>query len=736
MAVFEDVLRDAAKQKVSIFTLRRTYPAYLIGILLLIITLIAWRLLSDMVEAERRATFEKAAESVVSRLDKAAREHENIVRSIRELFGSSIFIVRDVFELYGSIAPKTFPSVQSVAFVPRVHRQEMPRFIHYAQSERYYDYRLIPSDTVYEENYPVFYVVPLEQNRKWVGHNLSAVPYSKAAIERAFAQPKEITATPFFEIRPGVLGIQLFSHVYNRSAITLPLAQEEMEGVVMLEVRAPDFFAYAFRETAPTDTLVTFVITQQPQSGTVDTIFAATNYAALSQQPYQPQFLQAYPIQIGDWQFQVQIQTVPQFGTSFVNYVPTLVLIGGIIFSIAVFAFVLSVLTSRAVAENLANRMTAAQRRILAASSDMIGVMSFETEILGMNEAVAKILGYAVEEFVHRRLLDFIDPRDRATFQQTLAQAEDEKPVVVDVRMQAKDGATRWISWNCTVSRTDGVVYIIGRDVTLQKQAEEELKLWNKQLELTRLDTAAVSAQQQHLVEEMGHYFTTNLFRLREVLENLKYSTELTSEERSHLLEQAYQEAQELMGNVAELLSSVQEQAAQLEPKQVVALDPDVMALIRQQLEQLALQQQWDVHAHQLMPDFGIEIDQSDFARALRELFTAAKVAGAHGEIFFELNPYDKVLEMQVLISYQQKLVEAVEALQQVRDAAQLRELLRRDEEGIHYALLHAQKLLRIQGANLKFDILGEEGILIVLNMPVRALAKSEGEQQEAVVTS
>jgi len=440
MAVFEDVLRDAAKKRVSPFTFRRTYPAYLIGILLLLITIIAWQLIKNTVESERQATFEKASESVVSRLDKAARVHENIVRSIRELFGSSIFIVRDVFELYGSTAPKTFASVQSVAFVPKVERQDVPEFIHYAQSERYYDYRLSPPDTVYEVNYPVFYIVPLERqsNKAFVGRNLAADSISRQAIERAFANPDTVTATPFISIRPNVRGIRLLSHVHNRSLIKLPLAQPEMEGVVMVEVLAKEFFEYAFREQAPTDTLITFVVLQEGTSGTEDTVFAATNYAAVTQQPYTPKFAQ-------------------QFSNCMLRCRP---------------------------------------------------FHSLEpTVVLGINEAVEKILGYAVEEFVNQQLLQFIDQRDQQLFQQTLEQAEDEKPVVVDVRMYTN----RWISWNCTVSQSDGVVYIIGRDVTLQKQAEEELKLWNKQLELARLDVAAMSAQQERLVEEMGHYFTTNL---------------------------------------------------------------------------------------------------------------------------------------------------------------------------------------------------------------------------------
>ncbi len=735
MAVFEDVLRDAAKKQVSPFTFRRTYPAYLIGILLLLITIVAWQLIKNTVELERQATFEKASESVVSRLDKAARVHENIVRSIRELFGSSIFIVRDVFELYGSTAPKTFTSVQSVAFVPKVERENVPEFIHYAQSERYYDYRLTPPDTVYDVNYPVFYIVPLERqsNKEFVGRNLAADPLSHKAIERAFANPDTVTATPFTSIRSDIQGIRLFSHVHNRSLIKLPLAQPEMEGVVMVEVLAKEFFAYAFRETAPTDTLITFVVLQEGTSGIQDTVFTAPNYATVTQQPYIPKFARQFPVTIGDQRLYVAVQTVPQFGTSFTDAIPTLVLVGGIIFSLAVFAFVLSITTSRAVAENLANQMTAAQRRILAASSDMIGVMDPTTVVLGINEAVEKILGYTVEEFVNQRLLQFIDQRDQQLFQQTLEQAEDEKPVVVDVRMSTKDGQMRWISWNCTVSRSDGVIYIIGRDVTLQKQAEEELKLWNKQLELARLDVAAISAQQEHLVEEMGHYFTTNLFRLREILENLQHSADLTPEEQQRLLEQAFEEAQQLMGNVGELLSSVREQARHVEEQQQLPLDPVILQTLEQELAALGIEQQWQIHNNPLMQQFSLEVDRKDFVQAFKELFTASKLSGVSGEIFFELNPYDKVLEMQILLEYDPALAEAIMEIQQVKDSQQLRQLLRNDENGIRYALLHAQKLLRIQGGVLKFDVLGEDGILAVLNIGVHSLAEASENLERAL---
>ena len=92
------------------------------------------------------------------------------------------------------------------------------------------------------------------------------------------------------------------------------------------------------------------------------------------------------------------------------------------------------------------------------------------------NQAVTRILGYSVEEFISKPFIEFIHVDD----QQTSVDEKDEQLKGKEVtsfenRYLCKDGSYKWIAWHGTSADKDGTVTAIGSDINERKIAEEAI---------------------------------------------------------------------------------------------------------------------------------------------------------------------------------------------------------------------------------------------------------------------
>ncbi|MVN22092.1 PAS domain-containing hybrid sensor histidine kinase/response regulator [Mucilaginibacter arboris] len=103
-------------------------------------------------------------------------------------------------------------------------------------------------------------------------------------------------------------------------------------------------------------------------------------------------------------------------------------------------------------------------------------VLNQNGKIEFVNESVEKQLGYTKEEITGRNIWDFCNPEDRANVLQKLKQTlnRGEKQIIVDTRMIAKNGESKWFSWSNVTA--NGKWLINGRDVTSQMAIQQELQ--------------------------------------------------------------------------------------------------------------------------------------------------------------------------------------------------------------------------------------------------------------------
>jgi PAS domain S-box-containing protein len=100
------------------------------------------------------------------------------------------------------------------------------------------------------------------------------------------------------------------------------------------------------------------------------------------------------------------------------------------------------------------------------------------------NSKFEDVLGYSADELSKTPFLSFVHPEDVET---TLLEVEKlskgEKTINFVNRYRTKDGSYIWLDWNSTPDVKSGGLFSIARNITAQKEAEDELLAVNKELE-------------------------------------------------------------------------------------------------------------------------------------------------------------------------------------------------------------------------------------------------------------
>jgi len=145
--------------------------------------------------------------------------------------------------------------------------------------------------------------------------------------------------------------------------------------------------------------------------------------------------------------------------------------------------------------------------RFFSLSLDLLCISSADGYFKRVSPAVTDILGWSVEEFLARPLLEFVHPDDRAA---TLRQVEEQ--VVegqllsqFENRYRHKNGTWRVLSWRSTPQ--GNLMYSIARDVTEQRAADEQIARLNTDLRQRATELERANAELLHRRAELQSLF-------------------------------------------------------------------------------------------------------------------------------------------------------------------------------------------------------------------------------------
>ena len=114
--------------------------------------------------------------------------------------------------------------------------------------------------------------------------------------------------------------------------------------------------------------------------------------------------------------------------------------------------------------------------RLYNVSNDLLATMSFDGELIHINPAWGKILGYETEELLGKTIYEISHPDYKTREDYVVQRSDDGKTSSSESQLMCKDGSYRWIFWSSTRVQEDGLSYVVGRDITERKHTEEILE--------------------------------------------------------------------------------------------------------------------------------------------------------------------------------------------------------------------------------------------------------------------
>jgi PAS domain S-box-containing protein len=167
--------------------------------------------------------------------------------------------------------------------------------------------------------------------------------------------------------------------------------------------------------------------------------------------------------------------------------------------------------------------------QVIRMSADLIGTVGEGSKLVPYNEAWTRTLGYTMEELRQIPVNELIHPDDlQAAIELTRSIIDSGGTTyTLQTRYRCKDGCYKWLSWNAAISLEDRLIYVIARDITLLKQAEDEL------LQAKRHAEEANVAKSDFLAS-MSHEIRTTMNAIIGMAE-LLYDTPLTPDQRTYV---------------------------------------------------------------------------------------------------------------------------------------------------------------------------------------------------------
>ncbi|MGE5481012.1 MAG: CHASE domain-containing protein [Chloroflexota bacterium] len=719
----ESHLKSASRQGARAYDISRTYPAYIILALMLGLSFYAWTQSKRIVENDRKQEFNKAIVSVENRLDNLYRKDVEILRSMRGLYDLMPQVVRDYFTVYATAPTKTNRSILSISYAPRITKPELGKFIFDARQQGYYDYNFQSAGggDVY---FPVEHIVPWDGNAHRSGLDYYSSPKLKAVIDKAVSTGK-LAATEFFMARPDTLVSFIIYPIYHRELVANTPAERRaaLQAALALELNTREFFQTALSAkeenvSEPSDALIAFRFIDTV-AGESREIFKSAN-ANVFNEDYD--FREStIPFKIGDRNILLQFRTVPGFGGSFQNAIPALTLAISLILSLVFFGFLLSVMTAKTRAEDLAQRMTRSQRRIMEATSDIIAIMSPEGVWQSMNPASRKLLGFAPEELISMKIDTLLtSPADVERFHNLIKiRGVDEFVERSDFEMNSKDGQMKWINWSLAISGIDGLIYAIGRDVTLEKQIEREARVRSKQIELAEQYAREASESKTFFMVRLSHQLRNSLTGIIGYIQLISQKLYDSEEEHDSFLRLAEESSEEIFTFVSDIVdATIQTDAkssAHLSTVKFGAVNAAAISAIECD----------DAHRERISVVMGdgaegapLRADMELLCNILVNVYTALTENIHAGEIFIEAenDPYESATEIQIMGPANPFVSDMIDFYKSNTNT--IIESLAEDKNDVLLKLAVAVSNINRMNGAMKVETMGSDGNLVIITLP------------------
>jgi PAS domain S-box-containing protein len=146
------------------------------------------------------------------------------------------------------------------------------------------------------------------------------------------------------------------------------------------------------------------------------------------------------------------------------------------------------------------------RNRFFTLALDMLGIGTFDGQLLQVNAAWEKVLGYSEDQLKKCHAIEFVHPDDRPAVLEKAGLLMKGSPIGhFEVRARHKDGSYRWIGWTAAAFHAEKLVYIFGRDVTQRRSNEEKIESLNAQLKQRVQELTDINAELEAFSYSISH---------------------------------------------------------------------------------------------------------------------------------------------------------------------------------------------------------------------------------------
>lgn len=718
---YETILKQAASSE-KINRISKTYPAFIVLILFVSLSFFIRDSFKEKVNTDTQAAFDKAVNSVMMRVDNKYRSNLQVLTSIQGLYDAYVDVVRDYFKLYSSVPTSTNQSIKSLMFVPKIKDSELNDHIFNMQRQGLWDYKLHPQSQK-EFYYPIEFIEPLEHNEANAGFDFNSISGVNNAIEKA-RDNNIITATNVAQTisnKDGE-GFYLIAPVYSQNAPreTHTQKNENFKGVVIQEIDADRFFKDALGGNFPSDTSIIFELVEI-DGAKESLIFTSKNISKLDKKSFDG-LISKQVVNIADKKIEARFYTIPNFRDWFTENLHNISFGVSLLLSFVFFGFVYSVTTSRARALDLAERMTRSQRRILESSKDIISVLDMSGNWKSLNPAADAIFGITSANLIGKNIAElFIADADNTAFTKMISEVQGEQTIRADYAMKSAHADNRWISWSFTVATQDALIYAVGRDVTLEKLAEQQAILRSKQMKLAEQFTREASEFKSYFMTKLSHQMRNSLTGIIGYLQLLSMKIYESEEEQDSYIALAEESSEELFAFVSDMVDVAIGSKENTSSIATIKVDRILKTAVNEFVELTHHEKQ----IHVSLMDEGVEppkvvADEKLLNKAMVQIFKAVSqgIKDIDIQIAATENPYEGATEIQMMTNANALVAEMINVYKS--NSQSIIETLDKDKEDVLLDLAIASSIIRMMNGTMTVETFGaEDGNIVQITLPL-----------------